>query len=535
MQAALRVACSLLAAGGFVCRVARGDAIPAACFGSHMVLQRDVPLPIWGSAAAGERVVVSFAESESSATAGPDGRWVVTLPPQAASRQPRPLVIRAANELRFEDVLVGETWLCAGQSNMLMPLSRTDDAAAEIAAAARPRLRFLMVRTAAGGDPPAYTPDQLQRLAPDRFSSGQWTPCTPQTAGGFSAVGYHLARALEESLDVPVGIVCVAVGGSPTEAWISTAALAADPGLAPLVQGDWMQNPALAGWCVERAKQNLARGKTEAASIPGDALGPNHPFKPGFLWTSCVEPLVPLAVRGVAWYQGESNADSPARVAQHASLLPTLVTDWRRLWGRADLPFAVVQLPGLDRPDWPAFRETQRRAVAAVGHAGLVVTIDLGRKTDVHPPDKQPIGRRIAGWAVSTLHGRGAKSAVSPAPRSARLRADGSVVIDFDEAGQSLTTVDGMPPGHFATADENGIFQAARGRIEAGTIILEPADEQDIRRVRYAWSPFPEPRVNLSNAAGLPVTPFEIDVEAGGDHPTMSTDARLEYLHRGSQ
>lgn len=513
IRPALRVAWSLLAACGPWARIACGDATPAACFGSHMVLQRDVPLPVWGSAPAGERVVVSFGGSESSTTAGPDGRWLVTLPPQAANSQPQPLVIRAANELRFEDVLVGETWLCAGQSNMLMPLSRTEDAAAEGAAADRPRLRFLMVRTAAGGDPPAYTPDQLQRLVPDRFASGQWTRCTPQTAGGFSAVGYHLAKALEEALDVPVGIVCVAVGGSPTEAWFSTAALAAEPRLASLVQGDWMQNPALAGWCLERAKQNLSRAA--AAAVPGDALGPNHPFKPGFLWTACIEPLVPLAVRGVAWYQGESNADSPARVAQHEALLPALVADWRRRWGRTDLPFAIVQLPGLDRPDWPAFRETQRRAVAAVGHAGLIVTIDLGRKTDVHPPDKRPIGRRIAGWAMATLHGRGGTSAVGPAPRSARRRADGSIVIDFDDAGESLTTVDGMPPRHFATADDRGIFQAARGRIDAGRIILEPEGEKTVRRVRYAWSPFPEPRVNLVNAAGLPATPFEIAVEAG--------------------
>jgi len=499
---------ALLAAGG---GVARADAVPAACFGSHMVLQRDMPVPVWGTAAPGERVTVSFAGTASEAVADAGGRWRATLPPQSATAEPRALVIRAANEVRLEDVLVGEVWLCAGQSNMLLPLARADDAAREIAAAERPSLRLLAVRTAAGGDPPAYTAAQLRDLVPGRFCRGEWTLCTPTTAREFSAVGYFLGAALADALDVPVGIVCVAVGGSPTEAWISRTGIAAEPALEPLVTGDWTGNPALAGWCVERATRNLARARKAGEEVPGDDLGPNHPFKPAFLWDACIAPLVPLAIRGVAWYQGESNADSPARVAQHALLFPALVADWRRQWGRDDLPFAFVQLPGLNRPDWPAFRETQRRALADLRHAGMAVTIDLGMKKEVHPPDKRPIADRLARWVLAEVHRRPGIVASGPLPVAAESRADGTIVVRFTRAA-GLATTDGAAPRHVEVAGPDGVFVPATARIDDDALIVAPPEGVTARRIRYGWLPFPEPPVNLVNAAGLPASPCELEV-----------------------
>jgi len=501
---------------GLACIVpARGDVVPAACFGSHMVLQRDLPLPVWGTAAPGERVTVSFGGGAATTVADAEGRWQVRLAPQAASDEPRALVIRGANEVRCDDVLVGEVVLCAGQSNMLLPLAQADEAALEIAAADRPRLRLLTLHAAAGGDPPAYTSEQIRDLVPARFCTGSWEVSTPQTARSFSAVGYFLGAAVGDELGVPVGVICAAVGGAPTESWIGRRALAGDRRLAPLVQGDWMHNPALAGWCVTRAGQNLARARQAGEPIPGDPLGPNHPFKPGFLHESCIAPLAPLAIRGVAWYQGESNADSPARVAQHAALLPVLVADWRRAWGRADLPFAVVQLPGMDRPDWPAFRETQRRAVADLARAALVVTIDLGRKTDVHPPDKRPVGERLARWAVAEARGRAGADASGPLPVGATLRPDGGVTIRFRPEGANLRTTDGEPPRHFEVADSDGPFVAAVARIEGTAVVVTPPAGVAPRRVRYAWRPFPEPPVNLVDPDGIPAAPFEVDVVTG--------------------
>ena len=492
---------------------ARGAAQPAACFGAHMVLQRDVALPVWGTAEPGEEVVVVFGDARADTVADAAGRWRVTLPPRGASSEPRQLVIRGSNEVRLDDVLVGEVWLCAGQSNMLMPLVKADHAAREIAEADRPGLRLLALRTAAGGDPPPYTPAQVRDLEPGRFCTGQWEACTPGTARHFSAIGYFFGAAIADALDVPVGIVCVAVGGSPTEAWVRRAALAADPALAPLVAGDWTKNPALAGWCAERAARNLARAATAGESIPGDDVGPNHPFKPGFLWDSCVAPLVPFAIRGVAWYQGESNAESPARVAQHTILLRSLVADWRHEWTSDAMPFAVVQLPGMDRPDWPAFRETQRLALAGLASAGLVVTIDLGRKDDVHPPDKRPIGERIARWAIAETSKRGLDVAVGPTPVDAESRPDGTVAVRFMHAGAALAASDGKAIRHFEVAGADGVFHAVAARIEGDAVLVTPPAGGKVARVRYAWMPFPVPPVNLVNSAGLPATPFVVEVK----------------------
>lgn len=497
-----------LAIGWLGAQACRADVRPAACFGDHMVLQREMPVPVWGTAAPGETVTVVFGSARGQATADPRGKWRVTLPPLEACSESGRLVVRGRNEVTITDVLVGEVWLCAGQSNMLLPLARAQAAAGEIRAANRPLLRLHAIATAATGDRAAYTSEQIRKLSAADFCTGTWAVCTPQTARDFSAVGYFFGARLQADLDVPVGVICAAVGGSPTEAWIRPHALAADRALAPLVRGDWMRNPGLAGWCTERAGQNLARAQRAGEAIPTDGLGPNHPFKPGFLWEAGIAPLVPFAIRGIAWYQGESNADSPARVAQHARLFPALVSDWRRQWGRADLPFAFVQLPGMNRPDWPAFRETQRLALAELSPAGMAVTIDLGMKNEVHPPDKKPVGERLAGWALADVYGKPA-GASGPLPISAAFAASGAVEVRFAHAGAGLRTTDGESPRHFEVAGPDGVFQRAVVRMAGDRVIVEPVAESAApTQVRYAWLPFPEPPVNLVNAAGLPASPF---------------------------
>jgi len=489
---------------------------PAACFTNHMVLERGMPLPVWGTAEPGERVTVEFGGVSVHTTARATGRWQVTLPPQEACREPHRLVISGpANSVTLEDVLVGEVWLCAGQSNMMLPLSRATDATREIAAATQPLVRLFTWRAAAGGDRGAYSPAQLAALEPSRFGAGRWERCTPETAAGFSAVGYFFGERLAAALDVPVGIICVAVGGTPAEAWASRAALAAAEPTRPLVTGDWLANPLLAGWCADRARDNLARARRAGERIPGDDLGPHHPFKPGFMWEAGVAPLVPLAIRGVCWYQGESNADSPARVAQHEAIFPALVAGWRRAWDRPELPFGVVQLPGLGRPDWPAFRDSQRRLVEATPHAGLVVTIDLGDPREVHPADKRPIGERLATWALADVYGKPGP-ATGPRPLAAARIEDGGARVTFTATGGGLTTRDGGPPVLVEVAGADGEFQPATASIEGEALVVRPAGERpsgEIQKIRHAWRPFPEPRPNLTGKTGLPATPFELEVE----------------------
>lgn len=503
-------------AAGLVAWATAASAVePAIGFSSQMVLQQGMPLPIWGTATPGERVQVRFAAARAEAMTDPTGRWQAVLPPQEASREPQSLVIAGAHDrVVLEDVLVGEVWLCAGQSNMLLPLTRAADAPREIAAADRPDLRLFRFEAAAGGDRGAYRQDQLAALEPGRFGHGSWQRCTPRTAAGFSAVGYFFAATLATLLDVPVGIVCVAVGGTPAEAWVSREALAANPATLPLVTGDWLSNPAVDRWCVERARDNLSWSLTGRAQVPRDALGPAHPFKPGFMWEAGIAPLAPLAIRGVCWYQGESNAESAERVAQHEAIFPVLVADWRRAWGR-ELPFGIVQLPGMNRPHWPAFRDSQRRLAEKIPRTGLVVTIDLGDPREVHPADKRQVGERLAAWALAEVSGRHGLG-TGPLPAAATRDPDGAVRVAFAGTGGGLATRDGAAPVLVEVAGSDGVFQPAAARIEGDSLVVRSAGVPPpggIHLIRHAWRPFPDPRVNLTGKTGVPATPFEIEVE----------------------
>lgn len=506
---------ALLAIGLSAAATAAAAVEPAIGFSSRMVLQQGLPLPVFGTASPGERVTVEFDAARAEATANASGCWQVTLPPQEASRESRTLVISGERKrVVLEDVLVGEVWLCAGQSNMLLPLTRAADSRREIAAADRPDLRLFSFAAAASGDRGAYSREQLAALEPARFGRGSWQRCTPASAAGFSAVGYCFAATLATALDVPVGVICVAVGGTPAEAWVSREALAADPATRPLVTGDWLANPVLDRWCGARAQDNLSHALRGQAAVPRDALGPNHPFKPGFMWEAGLAPFVPLAVRGVCWYQGESNAEAAERVAQHEAIFPVLVAEWRRAFGR-ELPFGIVQLPGMDRPHWPAFRDVQRRLAERIPGTGLVVTIDLGNAKDVHPADKRPVGERLAAWALASVYGR-AGPGTGPLPVAATRGQDGRVTITFRPTGDGLATSDGQPPRLFEVAGPEGEFQAAIARITGESLVVESAGEPPtggIVKIRHAWRPFPDPKPNLTGLTGLPATPFELVVE----------------------
>jgi sialate O-acetylesterase len=389
-------------------------------------------------------------------------------------------------------------------------LSQAATAKTAVPAAKHSRLRLLNFVGAARGGSGDYTPQLIARLSPERFCEGRWRVCSPESAAPFSAVGFFFGQKLLAEIDVPVGLINVSIGGTPAEAWVRREALAAHPQLAAMVRGNWLENKSLEPWCRERGASNLKRALAANDFIPGDDLGPNHSFKPAFMWDAAVVSFRSLPIAGVLWYQGESNAESEWRVKQHDAVLKTLVTDWRAQWNRPKLPFLFVQLPALKRPHWPAFRASQQRAHNTLPHTGMAVTIDLGHSTNVHPRDKQPVGERLALIAAKQVYG---KSVMASGPVIDSVKRDGArLAMEFHSAN-GLRTRDGKSPSGFELQTADGNWRPAKAQIVDGGIELFFGDVKKPSAVRYGWVPFPEPRLNLMNAAGLPAAPFSRNVQ----------------------
>ncbi len=476
-------------------------------FGTHMVLQADAEIPVWGRAKRGAKVTVTFGDETQSALANDQGAWHVRLKSRAANATPARMLIQSGGErIQFSDILIGEVWICAGQSNMEWTLDQSTNGKEELSAADHRDLRLLHL---AGGASGSYTARHLARLTPERFCEGEWKVASAESAREFSAVGWYFGRHLQRELKVPVGLICPAVGGTPAEAWIPREVLEADPKLNKLVAGNWLDNGRLGEFCRTRGQQNLLQAIQAGEAIPGDDLGPNHSFKPGFMWSAGIEPLVPSAMRGVIWYQGESNAETPARVRQHRLLFPLLISQWRKQWRQGDFPFLFVQLPALNRPAWPSFRDGQRQVLKQLENVGMAVTIDTGHPTNVHPPLKKPIGERLANWALGMTYGLTTHANYKGPLIDVAEREGGSMVVSFRHAGEGLNSCDGQPLRHFEVRGDDGVFHPASAKIIGKSTIAVSSPQVDKpTHVRYAWLSFPNPAVNLVNAAGVPASPF---------------------------
>jgi len=479
-------------------------------FGDHMVLQADREIPVWGHATSGGSVTVAFADEIQTATANKAGEWQVQLQPRKANAVPATMRIQSADEqIEFKDVVIGEVWVCAGQSNMEWTLGQSANGGEELSTGNHPQLRFLHLVGGARGGAGSYTQLHLDRLKTDAFCEGQWRVASADSAGNFSAVGWYFARQLQQELNVPVGLICPAVGGTPTEAWIPREALEADTELQGLVAGNWLDNERLGDFCRTRGQQNLLTAMQAGERILGDDLGPNHSFKPGFMWSAGIKPLIPYAIRGAIWYQGESNAETLARVREHGRLLPLLIQSWRQQWGQGDFPFLYVQLPGLNRPEWPWFRDGQRRTLGQLNNVGMAVTIDTGHPSNVHPTLKKPVGQRLAKWALGTIYKLPAHTTYAGPLLDVAEREGDSLVISFNHVGAGLKSADGKPLRHFEVCGKDGIFHAATAKIIGKHVIAVsssnvPAPDD----ARYGWLPYPNPAVNLFNSANLPASPF---------------------------
>ncbi len=474
-------------------------------FGDHMVLQRGRPVPVWGEAEPGEEVRVSFGPFAAEAKADEQGRWRVDLPAMNASEEGRTLRCKGrSNTVVCRDVLVGDVWLCAGQSNMDFPLSRAEggDALTDAAEDWWPLVRLCNRTGWPGGGRRVLSPEELAAITPDRYYSGDWQPWTPETADAFSAVGCFFANHLLDRGGPPLGLIDVSVGGSSTEGWIPLARLREDPELAPLVEG-WLDTHLSHPFIRERTLSQLERWVDAGRPDPR----PRHFFEPGFLYEVAIEPLAPFAITGVLWYQGESNAHLP-RLADR--LFRTMVPAWRRAWANDELPFLFVQLPGLQRIDWPEFREVQA-GWEELPRVHMAVTIDAGERGDVHPRDKKPVGERLAILAI--VHVNGSRSQPASGPRLLEAIPDGErLVLRFD-SHWGLSWGGGHGPIGFEVAGEDRRFHVARAEIDKASrdsttprVYLSTPQVSRPLWARYAWAPFPD--WSLANDLGLPAAPF---------------------------
>jgi sialate O-acetylesterase len=486
----------LLACASFV--TARADVSLPAVLGDHMVIQRGLPVHIWGKAAEGEFVSIEFRGNTRSATADGIGEWNVYLPPGEAGG-PFGLTVKATNTIRLQDVVVGDVWVASGQSNMEFPVKAVLNAAAEMAGADHSRIRFLHVKNKVGLYP-------LNDVVAE-----PWTACTPESVVEFSAVAYFFGRHIQEKLGVPIGLIETSWGGTPAEAWTSQRALAADASLMP-VYAEWARmNDDTARHQLRRMKEldqwrsAVERAKAEDKEPPGFPWEPNidSSWMPSGLYNAMIAPLTHFPIRGAIWYQGESNA-SRERAPLYARLLGTMIQDWRRAWGQGDLPFLFVQLANFNAGDarWPELRESQRQTLA-LANTGMAVTIDIGTPDDIHPKNKQDVGLRLALVARAVAYGEKIEYS---GPMFRQATPEGNAMrIWFDHTGTGLVARGSDLLG-FEIAGDDGKFVPADAIIDGTTVRASSGTVTRPAHVRYGWKD--APRCNLYNVEGLPASPF---------------------------
>ena len=486
---------------------------PAPYFADAMVIQRDAPVVVRGTADAGESVTVTFAGSSATVRADAKGAWAVKLPAKPANAKGGDLVIKGAkNTVTLTDVLVGDVWVSAGQSNMEWTLARDKDGRAALASAGDDGLRLLTYEKP-GSDvgSKALGKDANKRLYPEHYYTGAWARDGKKSAGASSAVAYWFGKKLRAETGVPIGLVGYAIGGAPLESFFPVDGL--KKRYPKKLQGDWMKNPELPKWCSGRAAQNLA--KVEDA--PADALGKNHGYKPGFAWEAGMGRIAGIPVRGFLWYQGESNAIEPARVKEFPALQAAMVAEWRERWGDPKLPFYFVQLSaceGGDRLHWGEFRDNQRLGVALIPPpAGMAVSYDFGPsskgRSDVHPTEKKPIGERLARLALHDVYGKKDVVVSGPAPLKASAKG-AELVVTFDSA-KGLKASSGDALTGFEVAGADGKFVPAEAKVVGETVVVSSKGVGSPKTVRYAWASWCK-ESNLVNGEGLPASTFSLSV-----------------------
>jgi sialate O-acetylesterase len=464
----------------------------------HAVLQRDVPIHVWGEDSPAARITIAFHSQSIATTANGLGLWEAWLAPEPAGG-PFTLTVHGSSELTRSDLLVGDVWFASGQSNMEMPLSgfppdaHVTNAEQEIAQADLPQVRLLRM-------------EHQSSASPLGSVSAVWQTCTPKTARNFSAVAYFFARAIHEREHVPIGVIDSSWGGTPIDSWISLDALSADASLMPAFA-------ARAGFADKQTHLELVEGTEKRADAAAEAHHqpkPSHPWHPdpsswvpAGLYNGMVAPFTPYSLKGFLWYQGETDS-APDRANLYAKLLPALIADWRQQWGQGNLPFLLVQISSFDSPpeDWGLVRDSQRRTLAVV-NTGMAVTLDIGERDNVHPPDKQTVGARLALAGRVVAYGETGLEWSGPLYRQT-TRQEGILEVWFDHAEGLHST--GNELKGFEVAGADGRFFPANAKVQGASVLLSSPEVAEPAQVRYAWQSFTD--ANLYNGASLPASTF---------------------------
>lgn len=510
----------LLASVGLMLGAARADVRLPSVIGDGMVFQRDVPVRLRGWADAGESIVVRMGGREvATTTAGKNTTWSVTLPAFPAGSVPD-ISISGKNEITLTDLLAGDVWICSGQSNMEMKLTRVDDAETEAAAADHPGIRLFNVAPR----------NKTAGTKPQTNCNGRWSRCNPGSVVNFSAAAYYFGRDLHRETGVPIGLIMAAVGGTPAENWTPAAALKGDPAL-DLAKGYQQEYEFRAEYhrtFMERWEKDAAAAKAEGRPEPQKSTPPRpwSQVEPQFstLYNSRIHPLTFQPVKGVFWYQGETNAQ---RAYQYRQVLTKLVTSWRGAWKDDDLPFVIAQLPNFQADriipgSWAELREAQARVAAEVPHCALAVLIDTAVPSEeLHPKNKKDVGKRAALAALKTAYGRDIVAS-GPVFTGAEFH-EGAATVRFRDIGGGLRgDKDGKVAGFFL-AGENREFHPAEGVIDGDRVVVRSGAVAIPAAVRYAWADAPS--CDLYNKEGLPAAPFRSDKWPG---PTEERAAKLQ-------
>ena len=493
----LRASFFLILSLQFLAVAAAADVTLPSLLADHMVVQRGLPVHVWGMASPHENVAVTFRDEIKATTADELGRWSVYLAPGEAGG-PFQMTLKGTNTVVLNDVLVGDVWVASGQSNMEFSMKSLANADAEIAAAQYPKIRIFRVD---------HRPADYPRSDVDGKT---WVPCSPESVADSSAVAYFFARDLYQKMNIPLGLVESFWGGTPAESWTSLHSLSVDASLMP-VFASRSKTVAEEDSTLLRLQQEdrdfqqaAAQAKAEGKPVPGRPWHPDFAaWAPAALFNGMIAPLTPFAIRGVIWYQGESN--SGERAPLYAHLFQTMISDWRQTWDEGDFPFLFVQIANWNtEPEgrWPEVRDAQRRALA-LRNTGMAVTIDIGDPVDIHPKNKSAVGLRLALAARAIAYGE--KLEWSGPLYRQLTREDHALRVWFDHAN-GLAAKDG-PLAGFEVAGADGKYVAADAKIEGASVVVSSSAVAEPVSVRYAWAA--NPTCNLVNREGLPASPFQ--------------------------